>query len=912
MVRMITKILVDTLIIIITIGYSQSGFCQKHLIDTSSYGKFIHFAFGVGNKISNDGKYAVIKTTNTILTSTTGNRKIELHPSSDVYFTSNGEAAYYMDAKQMVHKIRLSDFNDSVIDSAKAIKLFGTGNSEWLALEYNEQPQTLRLVNTSSKRQLVLSYKNYLVNNKGNNLLILSAGHNQCDQINLLNLQTGKQQTIWENRNVTNLAFDDSGNRCTFSSMETGNDNRSVWYFQPGYSKAEKIVDAASLTAMNLELDHINGIDISGSYVFLVLKETSTKVSNKNNTSFKIWSYNDKRLQSNRENEQEPVYDQVAIEVATKRFIPITGKNVDPPAMFNTSNSPIRLFNSQIQGHGTIEESNWNKSTRTSFKILDIRSGTTDSIASKKGIWCSSLSPDKRFVVYCKLDDTSYHSFDLKKRIDKVIAKGIAFCDTEHELPFPSPRLIGGWYENSQRVVLYDNWDIWAVDPNGEKAPVNLTNGYGKSHRIIFRPALEKDQNNLGAKNGQSLILSAFNRDTKDNGYFRVTIGNQKDPEKLYMGPYIFEMPVPISELNAGPYPQKALNAEAYLVTRQSEKDAPNYFFTKDFRNFTRLTDEQPQKKYNWLSTELINWQLPDGTETQGILYKPEDFDPSKKYPVIFYYYEKLSDQLHAFQDPDWARGRLDIPTYVSNGYLVFTPDIHYKLGMPMQCALNTIETAVDELAKRPYIDSTKYGLQGHSFGGFQTDYIVTHSHRFAAACSASGLSNLISSYGSLISKTVSQQGFYEMSQARAGASLWERPDIYLNNSSILSVDKVSSPLLLMHTDEDGICLFTDAIQFFTGLRRMGKRAWMLEYDGDNHSLGNLDHAKDFTTRMQQFFDHYLKGAPAPKWMVEAGNISLELEPAGVEPGPNLLTKEEQEKVDSLISKPPFNFSFKQ
>jgi dipeptidyl aminopeptidase/acylaminoacyl peptidase len=335
------------------------------------------------------------------------------------------------------------------------------------------------------------------------------------------------------------------------------------------------------------------------------------------------------------------------------------------------------------------------------------------------------------------------------------------------------------------------------------------------------------------------------------------------------MGPYVYDIPGnPYVPDNCKFTPIKAQGAEVYLVERMKATEAPNYFITTDFKKFKPLSDVQPQNRYNWLTSELVSWKGLDGRRLQGILYKPENFDSTKKYPVIVHYYEKKTDGLNAFLEPDFLSGNLNIniPWYVSNGYLVFLPDIHYKIGETGESVINSVLPSVQYLCRMNWVNSKKIGIQGGSFGGYETNYLITHTTIFAAACSASGLSNLVSSYGALVRGSTSKQIEFECTQFRLGVNLWQRSDVYIKNSPIFFANRVETPLLIMHTTQDGTCPFADAAAFFTALRRLGKKAWMLQYnDGDHGVYGKS--AIDFSTRMIQFFDHYLKDKPAVEWM---------------------------------------------
>jgi len=315
--------------------------------------------------------------------------------------------------------------------------------------------------------------------------------------------------------------------------------------------------------------------------------------------------------------------------------------------------------------------------------------------------------------------------------------------------------------------------------------------------------------------------------------------------------------------------PVKAKDAEVYLVKRMSASSAPNVFLTRDFKTYSQLSDVQPQRGYNWMTSELHHYKMDNGQTGAGILYKPENFDPAQKYPVIFHYYQARSAEVYNFQYPDFATKQFNISWYVSHGYLVFVPDIiNDKPGYIGQTVVNSVGSAAKYLSGFSFVDASKMGIQGHSFGGYETNLLVAKTHIFAAAQSSAGISDLVSLYGDIISGR-SAIPFVEKGQPYIGVSLWERPDLYLENSPLFSLDKVTTPLLIYHSRTDGAVPFTQNLELFTALRRLQKPVWMLQYDDEGHVMTSADCALDFSIRQEQFFDHYLKGKPAPKWMTE-------------------------------------------
>jgi dipeptidyl aminopeptidase/acylaminoacyl peptidase len=252
------------------------------------------------------------------------------------------------------------------------------------------------------------------------------------------------------------------------------------------------------------------------------------------------------------------------------------------------------------------------------------------------------------------------------------------------------------------------------------------------------------------------------------------------------------------------------------------------------------------------------------------VLYKPEGFDPAQKYPMMVYFYERLSDNLHNYVTPSAGGSSINIAFYVSRGYLVYTPDIPYRDGYPGESAFKAVVPGVLDLVDQGFVDPDRIGVQGHSWGGYQIAYMITKTNIFAAAEAGAPVSNMISAYGGIRwSSGLSRMMQYEHGQSRIGGTLWEAPIQYIENSPIFWANKVETPLLMLHNDQDGAVPWEQGIEYFVALRRLAKPVWLFNYNGEDHGLRRAANRKDWTIRMQQFFDHYLKDAPPAVWMVE-------------------------------------------
>ena len=352
------------------------------------------------------------------------------------------------------------------------------------------------------------------------------------------------------------------------------------------------------------------------------------------------------------------------------------------------------------------------------------------------------------------------------------------------------------------------------------------------------------------------MLYSLFDYGTKQNGlassYFSL---KPASPRIDFLGEY------QISQVC------KALNADVYSWDQGNFSTSPNIYVSRGLvaSKTVKVSNSNPQMSdYNWGTAQLFKWYAYDGKPSDGVLYLPEDFDENKEYPMLVYFYETYSEDLfrHYDMEPSWSW--INFPFYVSRGYVVFVPDIHYTAGIPGENAYNYVCSGVEEVCKKyPNIDKKRVGIDGQSWGGYQTAYLVTRTDMFACAGSGAPVANMTSAFGGIRwGSGDSRQAQYEVGQSRIGRNLWEAPELYIANSPVFHADRVNTPLLIMHNDDDGAVPWYQGIEMFMALRRLGKPVWMLQYNGEAHNLKERRNRKDITRRLQQFFDHYLKWEP--------------------------------------------------
>jgi len=736
--------------------------------------------------------------------------------------------------------------------------------------------QEIIIYNLSTGRRLFCSgVKDYLCGFGGKALLVNeNRGENgrSVNCLRLLNLEEDSAKTIWKSPNKRAMAFVFSNKGVGFLVDSKDSQSRyQVWYYESGFDTAVMVGDNRSFGLQEGYDISSGGLKFSddGQSIFVNLKRVSNvEGAGDRAIHMQVWSYKDPKIKPVQEEEAVNNSACIAVVNIRKRVVQMVLQNDE--RIFALS-GPWAIIGKDLGRYGVFE-SGWNSAAQQSYRLVNLETRVSKELRHhvRNPTGGISLSPNGRWVVYYDVDKHNYFSYNVVTGKLKGITSGCHTIWIDYIKHYPEPSLAfslssAKWLENDRAVLIYDNYDIWKIDPEGIKAPVNITNGYGKRNHIRFSFLNDGDPSrvvNFG--NSSASYVRAINLENKDRGFFKIDIRHCGDPQLLSMGPYVY------GEWEGHFYynypPIKAANANCFLVMRMSSTEAPNYFVSTDLKLFSRVSNIAPQRKYNWLTTTLLRWRTFNGTYCSGILYKPEDFDIRKKYPVIFDYYEDRSDELNLFVRPGTSTGSINIPWFVSKGYLVFVPDIHYSIGHPGESAYNCVVSAALFLSRKAYVDSRRLGIQGHSFGGFETNYIVTHTGIFAAACSAAGFCDLISFYGS-IARGSYPMFWAESIQGRLGVTPWNGEQLYLENSPVLKASAVTTPLLLMHNKGDNIVPFAQAVEFFTALRRLGKTAWLLQYDGSDHFVEGRDQSLDYTLKMTQFFNHYLRDMQIPNWM---------------------------------------------
>lgn len=583
-----------------------------------------------------------------------------------------------------------------------------------------------------------------------------------------------------------------------------------------------------------------------------------TTILDEEKAQLDIWSHHDSRLQpeqlknlkKDQEKSREALYDFKKKKqlLLSDRIWARTVVNENFQGRF------AMMFDSEPYGKQKSWESPWAKD----IYLKDLVSGKQELFLSHF-IGSASFSPGGKYLYWFDQSTSDWWIMSLKTRKkfspSQTLGKIFHRADDDHPAK-PSSYRIGGWLENDEKVFINDKYGFWSIDPTQKEKPLRL----GGSKDDFEEWRIERTDYTLQyLPKTEGIRIRVFNKRTKDT-YIKVWT-NLTSASGLQ------------SESQKAPYYKfflQSKNRKVQLFKVSQSTVFPDIYIQK--KDFVRLSDANPQQqRFKWYKTEIINYTSADGKPLQGILYSPESYDENKKYPVIVYFYEQLSDYVHGYQTPAPSRSTISRSFYCSNDYFVFVPDIVYQIGHPGKSAFNCIVPGVMKLIEdRPYLDKSKLALQGQSWGGYQTAYLITQTNLFTCAMAGAPVVNMTSAYGGIRWGSGLNRAFqYEHGQSRIGGTLWEKPIEYIENSPLFYANQVNTPLMMMHNDNDGAVPWYQGIEYFTALRRLGKPVWLLVYNGEQHNLTKYPNRIDLSNRMFGFFNHYLKGSHAPTWMTK-------------------------------------------
>lgn len=717
----------------------------------------------------------------------------------------------------------------------------------------------------------------YFFNRKGTVLLAETTRKNNDAvtkaSVVKIDLGNGKNTAIFKGFNdAKGYRMDEEGSQVAFVA-ERDSSNKSLqkfyklYYYKDGADSAALIADrnTKGLTT-NWTVSENSTITFSksgkrlyvGTAAILPVKDTT--LPDFDRVSVDVWHYNDDYIQpvqlKTLDNELRRNYP-ARVDVSAKELVQLGNERFRNVLLTKEGDGDVFYAASDF---GKRIASQWQGFSMSDLYAVNPLTGSSELISKDFKGNLLSASYSGKYLLFYDEHKPGYFVYNSATKKTYAVAKDIktALNDEENDVPDdPNAYGIVKWMENDKYVLVYDKYDVWQVDPEAVEKSISLTSG--RKEKIEMR-YVNTNPDERFIRPGQKMLMRLFDEKDKSSGLAILDLGKNNAVTVLFKEP-----------VNMGFAIQKAKDADVLAYTKETFTKSTNVYVHPMNALPILLSNTNPQQaNYNWGTAELFKWKAYTGKETEGVLYKPEDFDPKKKYPMIVYFYERSNNTLFNYQAPAPTPSRLNIPFFVSRGYIVFVPDIWYKTGYPGQGAYDYILSGTRAVVKQGYVDSTRIGLQGQSWGGYQIVYLITKTNLYAAAWAGAPVANMTSAYGGIRwGSGLTRQFQYEKTQSRIGATLWEKPNLYIQNSALFSLPKIKTPLVIMSNDADDAVPWYQGIEMYTGMRRLGKKVWMLTYNGEAHNLVERKNRKDIQIREQQFFDYMLKGDKPAKWISE-------------------------------------------
>ncbi len=753
-----------------------------------------------------------------------------------------------------------------------------------------EVANDLVLKNLYTGEELVF-YKvlEYYFNKQGDKLLVEQA-RNPVDsfsmrQILLFDMITAKSKVLSKGGNeFRNFAMTDDGSTIAYLAERNAQPKDlqkffRIWTYRTGMDSAVVLLDRYT-TGMRLgmTISEFGSLNFSktGSRLFFgvapIPVPRDTSLVDFEHAKLDIWNYKDDYLQTVQTIPSRLRTEQQLNYLAFFDFQSLTLHQLgskEIPTVLMTKEGDGDVFVG-ITDIGKRIESQWQGVTKKDIYFINPVSGEKKLL---KQDLLGNVYPSYTGKYIAWYDRVAKNYFCWNGTAVKNITEKIKYplYNEENDIPDePGNYGVMGWHEGDSLFYVYDRYDIWAVDPEAKTEPY-LFNISGRNNQLVNRYVqLDREEKYFTAN--QRFYWRMVSQKTKASyiGYQYKNTSWGSTVSVTASGNYQCSNPV------------KAKNADLLIYTRETFEQNPDLYLSmpgnsginpaaKPVYQEQKLTAINPQQSnYTWGTAELFNWKAYNGKDATGIVYKPENFDPKKKYPMIIYFYEKLSQDLFDYKEPAPIRSAINIPFFVSRGYIIFTPDIEYKTGHPGQGAYDYIVSGARAIVRKGWADSTRLAIQGHSWGGYQAAQLATMTKLFKAVWAGAPVANMTSAYGGIRWETgVNRQFQYEKTQSRIGGTLWEKLPLYMENSPLFHLDKVSAPMVIMANDNDGAVPWYQGIELFTAMRRLNKLIWMFNYNGQGHGLSQRQDMLDYQIRMQQFFDWILKGDKPARWITD-------------------------------------------
>lgn len=754
------------------------------------------------------------------------------------------------------------------IDSLKTFKL--ADEADWIAYQRGRKDSTLYVRSLDGSKTFQFpTVTDFQFAKKSGMLYYTSAAEGEAG-IFTLNPEKGSPALIKEGKGVfKQTTFDEKGERLAFlycADKDSSYKALSLWLSEHN-APAKEIATRGNKAFPAEWVINENGMlqfSKSASRLFFGTspeprqKDTTQLAENRPNVQ--VWSWDEPvqyTVQNyNKEKDLKKSY-QAVYNLGNGSIFQLANEELPNIQLGNEGDAALALLSTS---RPYSLSSMWEARTRSDYYTVSLDNGERKQIA-QADYGRFRLSPQGKYAYWYGETDSCWYTIALAegKRYRLTTPESFPAWDEENDVPdYPYAHGAAGWTANDQNLLIYDRYDIWKFDPTAATSPINLTVN-GRKEKLSYRlEQLDKEARFIDL--GKPQLLKGFNETTKGYGFYNARLSAPAAPKTLLAGNYM------LRSIN------KAKNTDDVIYTMETFQQYPDiHYSTLAFKKSVQLTHgDKQQEGFIWGTAELVSWISLDGRPLEGVVYKPANFDPNKKYPMMVNFYERNSETLYNYRMPEPHRSTIDYHLYNSNEYVIFNPDIRYVDGYPGESCYNCLMPGITMMIAKGYIDEKGIGAQGHSWGGYQVAYLATRTNLFSAIESGAPVVNMFSAYGGIRWGSGMARSFqYEHTQSRLGATPWSSPLRYLENSPLFTMDKVQTPILIMHNDADGHVPWYQGIEYFVAMKRLGKPCWLLNYTGEPHWPMHMANRIDFQRRMFQFFNHYLKNDKMPKWMSE-------------------------------------------
>ena len=754
------------------------------------------------------------------------------------------------------------------IDSLKTFKL--ADEADWIAYQRGRKDSTLYVRSLDGSKTFQFpTVTDFQFAKKSGMLYYTSAAEGEAG-IFTLNPEKGSPALIKEGKGVfKQTTFDEKGERIAFlycADKDSSYKALSLWLSEHN-APAKEIATRGNKAFPAEWVINENGMlqfSKSASRLFFGTspeprqKDTTQLAENRPNVQ--VWSWDEPvqyTVQNyNKEKDLKKSY-QAVYNLGNGSIFQLANEELPNIQLGNEGDAALALLSTS---RPYSLSSMWEARTRSDYYTVSLDNGERKQIA-QADYGRFRLSPQGKYAYWYGETDSCWYTIALAegKRYRLTTPESFPAWDEENDVPnHPYAHGAAGWTANDQNLLIYDRYDIWKFDPTAATSPINLTVN-GRKEKLSYRlEQLDKEARFIDL--GKPQLLKGFNETTKGYGFYNARLSAPAAPKTLLAGNYM------LRSIN------KAKNTDDVIYTMETFQQYPDiHYSTLAFKKSVQLTHgDKQQEGFIWGTAELVSWISLDGRPLEGVVYKPANFDPNKKYPMMVNFYERNSETLYNYRMPEPHRSTIDYHLYNSNEYVIFNPDIRYVDGYPGESCYNCLMPGITMMIAKGYINEKGIGAQGHSWGGYQVAYLATRTNLFSAIESGAPVVNMFSAYGGIRWGSGMARSFqYEHTQSRLGATPWSSPLRYLENSPLFTMDKVQTPILIMHNDADGHVPWYQGIEYFVAMKRLGKPCWLLNYTGEPHWPMHMANRIDFQRRMFQFFNHYLKNQKMPKWMSE-------------------------------------------